>query len=127
MDWLPGHALVGSSVATAVAQISPRRLTTVAHSILPDISPPASLSDGVERSHFFRSSVDGRLPQSAFAAPGVEPRLCSAELPGCVVPGVAVGLCWGSAFEQAVAPAASVAARNAAAGTLSLFISLPPK
>ena len=25
--WLPGHALAGSSVATAVAQISPCRLT----------------------------------------------------------------------------------------------------
>src|SRR6476646_1938336 len=105
MDWLPGHALVGSSVATAVAQISPWRLTTVAHSILPDINPPASLSDGVERSHFFRSSADGKFPQSAFAAPGCDPRLCSAELPGCVVP--ALARCCDSAFEQAFRVAAS--------------------
>src|SRR3954471_11717220 len=119
--WLPGHALAGSSVAPAVAQISPWRLTTVPHSILPDINPPASLSEGVERSHFLRSSAEGRLLQSAFAAPGVEPRLWSAELPGCVVPGG-----WDSAFEQAVAAAASMAARNGAAARLSLFISVPP-
>src|SRR6476469_8075093 len=102
MDWLPGQALDGSSVATAVAQISPRRFTIVAHSILPDIKPPASLSEGVARSHFFKSSTDGRLLQSAFAAPGCDPRLCSAELPGCVVPELVGWLCCDSAFEHAV-------------------------
>ena len=56
----------GSSVATAVAQISPCRLTIVAHSILPENSPPASPSTpGAARSHFFRSSAEGRSRQLA--------------------------------------------------------------
>src|SRR3954463_16600248 len=64
--WLPGHALAGSSVATAVAQIWPWRLTIVPHSIFPENNPPASPSTpGAARSHFFRSSADGRSPQLA--------------------------------------------------------------
>src|SRR3954469_6810626 len=68
--WLPGHALAGSSVATAVAQIWPWRLTIVPHSIFPENNPPASPSTpGAARSHFFRSSADGRSPQLALAPP----------------------------------------------------------
>src|SRR3954469_4716807 len=68
--WLPGHALAGSSVATAVAQISPWRLTTAAHSIFPEKSPPAWPSTpGACRSQFFKSFADGRSRQRALAAP----------------------------------------------------------
>src|SRR3954464_13124063 len=80
--WLPGHALAGSSVATAVAQISPRRLTTAAHSILPENNPPASPPPpGAMRSHFFRSSAEGRSLQAAGAAPAYGGRLRSVAPP----------------------------------------------
>jgi hypothetical protein len=72
MAWLPGHALAGSSVATAVAQISPCRLTMAPHSIFPEKSPPASPSTpGAVRNHFFNSSADGRSGQLARAAPAL--------------------------------------------------------
>src|SRR5581483_7487933 len=84
MAWLPGHALAGSSVATAVAQISPCRLTIDPHCILPEKRPPASPpSDGACRSHFFRSSADGRSRHDAAAAPCTGPLLCSAADPRC--------------------------------------------
>ena len=72
MAWLPGHALAGSSVATAVAQISPSRLTIAPHSIFPENRPPASPSTpGAARSHFLRSSADGRSLQLALSPAGL--------------------------------------------------------
>ena len=52
----PARRWPGSSVATAVAQISPCRLTIVPHSIFPENRPPASPSTpGAVRNHFLRS------------------------------------------------------------------------
>src|SRR5262249_25401631 len=60
--WPPGHAVAGSSVATAVAQISPARLTTAAHSSFPEKRPPASpASPGARRRYSLRSVAVGRL------------------------------------------------------------------
>src|SRR6187200_2475707 len=97
MAWLPGQALAGSSVATAVAQISPCRLTMAPHSIFPENRPPASPSTpGAARNHFLRSSAEGRSPQFAAAPPACGGRFRSPAAPACVSAGLDAGL------EQAV-------------------------
>src|SRR3954464_12477785 len=89
MAWLPGQALAGSSVATAVAQISPWRLTMAPHSIFPENRPPASPSTpGAARSHCLRSVDDGRSLHFAGAPPACGGRFRSAAAPAWVSAGL---------------------------------------
>src|SRR5689334_24071544 len=126
MAWLPGHALAGSSVATAVAHTSPWRLTTAAHSILPDIRPPASDSFGASRSHFFRSFADGRSPHCADAAPCLGPPLWAAAPPACRSDASLPSGRRDSTLEHATRNAAMAIAAPAPRQLLDIVIATPP-